>query len=221
MSILIHANKREIFGRDNWKTRAAGAVPAVIYGPAMEPKNVSVDKKEFLNAFRAAGESALVDLIVNSGEPIKVLIQDAQYDPITSEIIHADFRAVDLTKEITAKIKLRFVGEAPAVKELGGTMVHALDEIEARALPAALVSSIEVDISRIRTFDDAIKIGDLVLPPGIVIVNEMNETVAIVTPPRSEEELAALGEAVVEDVSAIEVEKKVEEKEVVEESKEV
>lgn len=194
-------------GRDNWQTREGGSVPAVVYGSAMEPKNVAVDRKALFNAFREAGESTLVDLLINGDQPIKVLIQDLQYDPMTSEIIHADFRVVDLTKEITAEIKLHFVGESPAIKELGGIMVHAMVEIEVRALPTALVSALEVDISKLKTFEDTIKISDLVLPAGITVVDDLNQTIALVAPPRTEAELAELDKAVEVDVTAVEVEK--------------
>jgi len=207
MSISISAEKREVVGRDNWKTRAAGAVPAVVYGPNMEPKSVAVDRKALFSAFREAGESTLVDLLINGDQPLKVLIQDLQYDPMTSEIIHADFRAVDLTKEITANIKLHFVGEAPAIKELGGTMVHALVELEVSALPTALVSSLEVDISKLKTFEDSFKVSDLVLPAGITAINDSNQTIALVAPPRTEAEIADLNKAVEVDVGAVEVEK--------------
>jgi len=208
MSITISAEKRDIIGRDNWQTRAAGSVPAVVYGPNMEAKNVSVDRKALFSAFREVGESTLVDLLINGDQPLKVLIQDLQHDPMTSEIIHVDFRAVDLTKEITANIKLHFVGEAPAVKELGGTMVHALDEIEVKALPTALVSSLEVDVSKLKTFEDSFKISDLVLPAGVTAVDELNQTIALVAPPRSEAEMAELDKAAEIDVTAVEVEKK-------------
>jgi large subunit ribosomal protein L25 len=222
MSITLSAEKRELAGRKNWQTREAGAVPAVVYGPNTQPQSVAVDRKALAVVFRQAGESTLVDLNINGNQPLKVLIQDLQYDPLTSEIIHADFRAVDLTKEITADIKLHFVGEAAAVKELGGTMVHALDKIKVRALPTALVASIEVDVSKLKTFEDSFKISDLVLPAGITVVDDANQTIAVVAPPRSEEELAALDKAVEMDVGAVEkVEKeKKEGEEVAEEVKE-
>jgi len=208
MSITISAEKRVVIGRDNWKTRADGFVPAIVYGPAMEPKNVSVNRKALVVAFREAGESTLVDLVINGDQPVKVLIQDLQFDPMSSEIIHADFRAVDLTKEIVAKIKLEFIGEAPAVKELGGTLVQALNEIEVRALPQSLVHLIEVDISKLKTFDDAIHISDLTLPAGIAAVDDLGDTVALVSPPRSEAEMAELDKTLEIDVNAVEVAKK-------------
>ena len=118
MSIPLSATKRQIGNNVIYQGRAAGLVPAVVYGSGIEPKNVFVEIRNFVSVFKEAGESTLVDLNIEGEPMVKVLIQDLQRDPLSSEIIHADFRAVDLTKEITAEIKLRFVGEAAAVKEL-------------------------------------------------------------------------------------------------------
>ncbi|MFH1253117.1 MAG: 50S ribosomal protein L25 [Candidatus Uhrbacteria bacterium] len=215
MSISISANKREIIGRANNKSRLAGLVPAIVYGSNMQPKNISVDRKALTTAYKEAGESTLIDLVVEGDQSLKVLLQDLQRDPLLGEIIHVDFRAVDLTKEIITEIKLRFIGEAPAVKELGGTLVHTTDEIKVRALPAALVASLEVDISKLKTFEDAVRISDLVLPAGITAVDDAEDTLAIVTPPRSEAEMDELNKAVEHDVAAVAVaekEKKTDEK---------
>jgi len=208
MTISLSAEKRTILGRDNWKTRTAGQVPAVVYGSKIEPKNIAVNLKALIVALRGAGESSLVDLAINGDQPLKVLIQDVQKDPMTGEIIHVDFRAVDLTKEIVAEIKLEFIGESPAVKGLGGILIEAMNTLEVRALPTALVSSIQVDISMLKTFDDTIRVSDLILPAGITAVKDLNETVAVVEEPRTEEEIAELSKAVEIDVAAVEVEKK-------------
>ncbi|HBR80951.1 MAG: 50S ribosomal protein L25 [Candidatus Uhrbacteria bacterium GW2011_GWE2_45_35] len=208
MTINITAKKREAIGRANWKNRVDGNIPAVVYGAEAESQNICVNRKALVVAFREAGESSLVDLAIDGQEPLKVLIQDLQKDPLTGDVIHADFRVVDLTKEITAEIKLEFVGESPAVKGLGGTLIEALDTLEVRALPTALVSSIEVDISSLKTFDDAIHVSDLVLPAGIVAINSPEDTIAVVEEPRSEEEMAELNKTVEIDVAAVEVEKK-------------
>lgn len=212
MSISITAEKREALGRDNWQNRAAGQVPAVVYGPKTEPKNITVNTKTLIKVFKEVGESSLVDLIINGEQPLKVLVQDLQFDPLSGEVIHVDFRAVDLTKEITAEIKLEFIGEAPAVKELGGTLIHALDEIEVKGLPQALVASLTIDISKLKTFNDVIRISDLALPEGITAIDDLEEAIATVAPPRSEEEMAELSKAVEIDVGAVEVEKKEKEK---------
>ncbi len=217
-TITIQATTRTAIGRKNYALRSAGQVPAVLYGTEKDPQSVTVDRKALSLAFRQAGESTLVDLVIDNETPVKVLIQDLQVDPIYSEIIHADFRRVDLNKPIEAEIKLHFVGEAPAVKELGGTMVHAISEIRVTALPTDLVPSIDVDVSTLKTFDDTIHLKDLVLPPGLTVEDDLEETIALVAAPRSEEELAELDRAVEEDVGAIEVAGKKEEEGAAEEA---
>ncbi len=204
-TISLQATKRDIKGRKNYALRGNGRVPAVLYGAGQTPTSVAVDRKAFASAFKQAGESTLVDLVIDSAAPVKVLIQDLQTDPIYNEIIHADFRSVDLTKPIEAEVKLHFLGEAPAVKELGGTMVHAEDTIRVKALPQNLVPSIDVDVTALKTFDDAVRVKDLVMPNGVEVVDDAEMTLALVEPPRSEAELAELDKAVEMDVGAVEV----------------
>jgi large subunit ribosomal protein L25 len=191
-------------GRKNYVLRHEGRIPAVVYGSGTEPMNIEVVHNEFAKAFRTAGESSLVELSIDGAESLHVLIQDAQTDPLRGEYIHADFRAVDMTKKIEAEVKLAFVGDSPAVKGLGGTLMHPMDEIRIRALPKDLMSHIDVDISRLATFDDQILVKDLVVPAGVEVLEDMDATVALVAAPRSEEELAELDKAVEIDVTAVE-----------------
>ena len=205
-TITLQANTRTQVGRKTYQMRGEGIVPAVLYGAGTpEPKSIAVNRKALAAAYKQAGESTLVDLVVDSGSAVKVLIQDLQVDPIYSEIIHADFRSVDMTKPITAEIKVHFIGEAPAVKELGGTFVEAKDTIEVKALPKDLVASIDVDISLLKTFEDTVRISSVVFPPGITPMDDGSITLALIEAPRSEEEMAELEKAVEIDVTAIEV----------------
>ncbi|MBI4598853.1 50S ribosomal protein L25 [Candidatus Uhrbacteria bacterium] len=207
-TLTLAASTRTVRGRKNYAARAAGQVPAVFYGVGTEPRMIALDRKVLLQTFRQAGESALVDLVIDAAAPVKVLIQDLQYDPLYHELIHADFRSVDLTKLVTAEIKLHFVGEAPAVKALGGTLIYAHDAVEVEALPQALVPSIEVDISGLKTFENVIHLSDIPFPPGVTPKEPPETTIVVVAPPRSEEEMAALDKAVELDVNAVEVAKK-------------
>jgi hypothetical protein len=97
------------------------------------------------------------------------------------------------------------VGIAPAVKELGGTLVQSLEEIEVMSLPDALVHEIEVDVTKLVTFDDVIRVKDITIPAGIEVKSSLEQAVASVQPPLSEAELAALDSAVDADVSKVEV----------------
>jgi len=111
---------------------------------------------------------------------------------------------VKMTEKLRTEITLRFIGESAAVKELGGVLVKNLDHIKVETLPVDLVPEIPVDIARLKTFDDLIHVKDLAVPKGITVLDKEDEVVALVTPPRSEEELAALEKEAVDEKAAVE-----------------
>lgn len=194
-------------GRKTNNLRVQGTIPAVVYGAGMIPQHVSIERGAFVKTLEAAGESSLVELSVDGKSPLHVLIHDMQSDPLRDEVTHVDFRAVDMNKEIETEVELVFVGEAPAVKALGGTFINSQDKVKVRCLPSKLIRSVQIDIGKLATFDDVIRVSDLVVPEGVMIIAPLSLSIATVVPPRSEEELKALDEAVVEDVGAIEVAK--------------
>lgn len=197
----LKANKRTITGKKVKILRAQGQVPGVIYGYNTENLPLVVDVKKFRKIWDEAGSSALVDLEIDNNQPIKVLIQDVITSPVYDEIQHVDFFAVNLKEKVTTEIPLTFVGEAPAVKELEGSLVTQKQEVEVEALPTDLISEIEVDISMLKTFDDVIMIKDLKVPDTITIMHDPEEIVAQVAEPRSQEELEA---ELAEDTAAAE-----------------
>ena len=200
----IQAESRSEKGRKTDVLRAEGKVPAVMYGFETEPKNLVVDRNAFLKVYAKAGESMVLDLEVE-GKKHPVIITEVQRNPLNDFVTHIDFRRVDTSRKIEANIPLKLVGESAAVKGLGGTLVQSLEEIEVMAKPDALVSHIDVDISSLNTFDDIIRVSDVKVPEGIEVKTHLDQAVASVQPPRSEEEMAALDSAVDADVSKVEV----------------
>jgi large subunit ribosomal protein L25 len=209
----MNAKSRALTGRKTDHLRAEGTVPAVVYGAIEKPRSVEVDRNEFVRVFKAAGESGVVELTIDGKDKLNVLVHDIQTDPLRDEVIHADFRALDMNKPIETDVKVVFTGESAAVKHLGGIFVHPLESIMVRALPKDLPHEIMVDISALATFDDVIRVSDIAALPGVELLEELEATVATVDAPRSEEELAELDKAVEMDVNAIEVEKKGKEEE--------
>ncbi|OGL94908.1 hypothetical protein A2348_05475 [Candidatus Uhrbacteria bacterium RIFOXYB12_FULL_58_10] len=203
-TLTLQAKKRDLIGRKTYHLRNEGVIPAVVYGVGTDPMNIEIVHNEFAKTFKSAGESTIVELAIGDGKAMHVLIQDTQIDPLRGEFIHADFRAVDMTKKIEAEVKLAFVGESPAVKSLGGTLMHPIEEVRVRALPMDLVSHIDVDVSKLVTFEDQILVKDLPVPSGVEILEDEDAMVAGVDAPRSEEELAELDTAVEIDVNAVE-----------------
>ncbi len=208
MTISIYAKKRE--GKPE-EVRTAGLIPAVLYGPEIEPQSIMVEKNAFEKAYESAGESTLIDFSIDGGEATKVLIQDMQKHPVKHNIIHIDFRQIKMGEEMTVTIPLEFIGEAMAVKQLGGTLVTPLEYVNAKCLPKDLISSIEVSLDVLKTFSDRISVSDLKLPAGITITDNLDTAVAIVNAPLSDDQLKAMEEENTKGVDAIEVEEKVKE----------
>ena len=168
-------------------------LPAVVYGMGAPAASVVLNYDEFAKLYDEAGEASLVDLLLGDKADGKVLIQDIQYDPVSDRIIHVDLRRIDMDKAMTASVELRFVGEAPVIKEQGGTLMRNIVSVEVKCLPKDLVSHIDVDLTMLKTFDDVIKIKNLIVPAGITITNpHAEDLIAKATAALTEDEIKAM-----------------------------
>ncbi|MBI2573794.1 MAG: 50S ribosomal protein L25 [Candidatus Wildermuthbacteria bacterium] len=211
MVVTLRVQKRKGESQKASSVRKEGRIPAALYGPEVKGILVHADEKEFLKTLREAGESSLVDLDVE-GERHPVLIHEIQRHAVTGKVIHADFYQPSLKKQVKIEVPLVFEGEAPAVKDLGGTFIKQIQEVEVSALPQDLPHEIRVDISRLATFEDKILVSDLIQTDKVKILANSNDVVAQVVPAEDvEAELAKPMEEKVEEVKVVEKEKKEEE----------
>ncbi|MFH1423591.1 MAG: 50S ribosomal protein L25 [Candidatus Nealsonbacteria bacterium] len=208
--LTLSAKIRKIQGKKVKTLREKGVLPVVLYGPKIKNENLEVNLKDFEKILDEAGESTLLSLEVEGKkEKNLVLIHEIKFDPMSSKPTHADFYQPILTEEIQVKIPLIIEGEAPAVKNLGGTLVKNISEIEVRALPQHLPKEIKVNVGGLEAFGDKVLIKDLQLPEGVKISRSPEEVIAHVAhPEKVEEELQKPIEEKVEDVEKIEKEKK-------------
>lgn len=190
-TITLEVQPREVIGNKVRALRKTGVIPAVLYGHNVPAKNLAVDARIFEKVYKAAGESTLVDLQVGAGAPVKVLIQEVAKHYLTLKPIHVDFYQVSMTEKLTADIPLKFIGEAPAVKELGAVLVKNLHEVKVECLPNDLVHEIEIDLATLQNFGDAIAVKHIVPPKGVTILNKPEEILILAQAPRVEEEVAA------------------------------
>ncbi len=192
-------------GEKNAKdARKNGLIPAVFYGHKLKSTSVCVDEKEFLKIYKEAGESTLVSLNIEGQKSSPVLISDTQEDPLSGKIIHIDFYHPNLKEKVEAEIPLIFVGESPAVKDMEGTLVKNMSEVQVKALPEDLPHDIKVDVSGIKTFEDIIQVKDLQVPGNVEIVDEEEWTVAMVSAPEDvEKELEKSIDDTVDEVEVV------------------
>ncbi|TXH07359.1 MAG: 50S ribosomal protein L25 [Candidatus Moraniibacteriota bacterium] len=203
-TLKLNVLERKESGKSLSKLREDGFIPAVRYGHSKEPMNLSVRYIDFTKLYKAAGESTIVELSFDGKKAVNVLVHDVQIDPLSGRFMHIDFYQVDMNEEIETDIPLEFVGEAPAVKALGGVLIKNLDEVKVKCLPKDLPHSLAVDLARLATFDDQFKVSDIVLPAGVEMLETLETIVALVEAPRTEAEVAALDEKVEMDVTKVE-----------------
>ena len=200
--LVLEADKRAIVGKAVKKLRAEGKLPVVAYGHGYDPQPLEVDAKAAEKVYHAAGSSKIISLKIDDGRARNALIKDAQTDPRTGSLVHADLYLVRMDEEMKAEVPLHFVGETPLVYQQEGTLVKGLETVEIECLPANLPENFEVDISVLDEFDKTITLADLKLPEGVKFTTEEPEgiLVAKIDPPRSDEELAELDAELVEEL---------------------
>ena len=217
--LTLKVKIRKDLGKKVKALRKQGILPAVLYGPKIKNLSIEIDFKEFENIYKEAGESSLISLEIDN-DKFPVLIHEVIKDPLSGKPIHADFYQPILTEEVEATVPIVFEGEALAVKELGGTLVREISEIEVKALPKNLPHEIKVDINGLKTFDDEILVKDLKLPESVTVERDKNEIVALVTPPETEKIEEELEKPIEEKVEEVEEAEEKEEGEKPEERKE-
>jgi len=211
--VKLSAKIRTQTGRKTMALKYSGRIPAVVYGHKIKNVSLELDYKEFEKVYSQAGESSLIELGVD-GEKEKriVLMHDFQRDPVTDHFIHVDFFETSAIEQVEVKVPLVFEGTSLAVKDLGGTLVKNISELEIKALPQNIPHEIKVSIDGLNAFQDRILVKDLVLPKDIKVSAKPDEIViSVVEPAKVEEELAKEIEEKIEDVEKVEKEKKTEE----------
>ena len=218
MAILtLNATSRNAAERRPKDVRMEGQIPAVIYGRGTEPRTLSVPVAEFRKVYAAAGGSSLVDVVVDGGASVKALIKEVQPHYLTMEPQHVDLHQVRMDEKMTARVPLVFTGESAAVKALGGTLIKSLDAVDVECLPADLPHELTVDLSALKTFEDAITVASIAAPKGVEILTDSKDAIATVAAPLTEEQMKKMEESQLGDVTTVKTE--AEEKKAEEEAK--
>jgi large subunit ribosomal protein L25 len=198
MELKLEAQPRQAKGKGGArKLRAAGRVPAVVYGHGADPLALSVDARELLRLMHTdAGANVLVDLHLD-GETILAMPREVQRDHLRGRFVHVDFLRVARDEQVTVEVPVHLTGEAQGVKE-GGVVEHHLWTVQVECLPQDVPSSIEADVSELG-MNESLKVSQLEAPTGVTILTPEEETVVSVVPPQvlqvEEEEEAAEGVA--------------------------
>jgi len=182
----LAAETRDVLGKKVAHLRHAGRLPAVVFGHGQESVPVSVDAHDFELLRRRIAGSTLVDVSIDGRKPHPVLVQRVQISPVTRRMLHAELFLVRMTEEVTMDIPVVTTGEAPAVFDLGGTLLHALESVRVRALPGNLPERFEVPVDALVDFEMSVHVRDLVVPADVTLLTDPDEMVVRVLAPRVE-----------------------------------
>jgi large subunit ribosomal protein L25 len=178
--VVLKAEKREVTGKQVRALRRAGQLPAVIYGRHVDPIAISLDAHVASLIFSKLTSSTLVTIDV-AGTEYTAIVREKQRNFIKGNLTHVDFLALDLTEKIRTRVRLTFVGVAPAVKELSAVLVHRMEELEVECLPTDLPERITVDISVIKEIGNNIHVRDIPIPENVLVLDDADEVVIIAT----------------------------------------
>lgn len=189
--VTLKAEVRKLIGRKVKLLRKEGVLPANIYGKDIKSISIQLNSKEFREVFKKAGETVIVEIQLGKEEVKPVLVSDMQIHPATGEILHVDFRQVNLKEKVSASIPVEIVGESPAEKSGLGTVVLVTQELEVEALPTELPEKFEVDATKLTEVDQTVKVSDLEVSKEVEIKTDGEQIVAKVEPPQKEEVVEA------------------------------
>ncbi|HWG19330.1 MAG TPA: 50S ribosomal protein L25 [Terracidiphilus sp.] len=169
------------------RVRAAGKIPAVLYGAGHEPVAIEVDPKQISRIlFSESGHNTIFDVQLDSASSAaKAMIVDWQREPIKDQLIHIDLKRIALDKTLRVSVRVKLIGVALGVKTKGGILDQVMREVEIECLPADIPSHIDADISNLDLFE-VIRVSDLPHSDKIKYLNAEDATVAHVVSIREE-----------------------------------
>ncbi len=167
--------------------RAAGSVPAVVYGAGRTTVSISVPLKDFKQVLKEAGESGTLVLELPDGKAT-VLVHEVSNNPVTGVPEHVDFLAIDVTKPIEVTVPIEFTGVAPAEKNGLGVLVKVMHEMHIKGLSKDIPHSVVVDLGSLTELGSHILVKDVTLPAGVTALAKETDIVANISAIKEEKE---------------------------------
>jgi large subunit ribosomal protein L25 len=171
------------------KLRAAGQVPAVIYGHGRDPQALTINIREFERLADSIRVTSTVIELAVGGKTARTLIREVQRNPLDRAVLHIDFQELVAGEMVNVSVPLRYVGTPEGVRTSGGIMEEILHLLLVRCDPANIPDHIDVDVTAL-TIGHGLHVSDLKLAAGIEILDEPGQSLCTVSAPKAEEVVA-------------------------------
>jgi large subunit ribosomal protein L25 len=194
MEATLEVQKRESRGKNAARRlRAAGRVPAVIYGSQQKKRiqesiSISVDPKLLMRILHSdSGVNTLINLKLEGKSAGVVMVKEFQLDPVTRALLHTDFYRLALDKTATVMVSIQVRGEAAGIRLQGGILDFVTRDIEVECLPVDIPEHIEIDVTELM-IGQGVRVKDLAEHEKWKPVSDGELMIAHVVAPKVEEE---------------------------------
>lgn len=181
MSVTVPVAAARRLGRgknENNRVRAAGKLPAILFGSNKDPLAISVNPRDIEKIFRSKyGYNTIIELDVDGVEKEPSMIVDWQLDPIRDTIIHVDFKRIDPSKKVNVKLPVHYKGVPFGVKNQGGTLDTVVRSVAVECLPGDIPEALEADITHLQ-LATSMRAGELKLPEGMRLLTRTTQVLA-------------------------------------------
>ncbi len=185
---IVVSNREQTGTGPNRRLRAAGQVPAVVYGGGRPPATIEIKEATVQKLLRDAGENAVFLLKLDGGKQSRnAMIRDIQYEPHTDRLVHIDFMRVDLNVAVEVTVAIETVGTPVGVSEQGGLMEFITREIEVTCLPNEIPDHLTIEVGALE-IGDSVGTAAIELPEGVTLVDDEDRIVVAVNHPKVEAE---------------------------------
>ncbi len=191
--LTIEVAQRENLGKNaNRRTRAAGKIPAVVYGGGRDTVAIEVDRPTILSMLRSgSGENTIFLLKLEGGKKSRhAMIKEMQVDSQTDIIQHIDFQRVLMDQKLHVQVAIELLGEAVGVKTDGGVLDFVTRELEVECLPGDIPDHLELDVSALHIGQHA-EAGAIEMPKGVELLDSEDRVIVSIAQPRVAEEAEA------------------------------
>ncbi len=171
------------------RLRAAGQVPAILYGKDQEPISLTLNAREALHLFHSISvENTIVNVRIDDDkEELETLVREIQMHPFRPDIVHVDFYCIERGVALEVDIPANYVGTPQGVRD-GGVLEVILHEIRVKCLPSQIPDTIEIEISAL-DIGDSIHASEITMDEGVELLTDPGQTICLVSAPRAEEEV--------------------------------
>jgi large subunit ribosomal protein L25 len=190
--ISVAAEVRTSRGKNEARrTRRAGQIPAVVYGAFQDPVSIAVNPREISKIVHSnTGYNTIFNLAIQGGETTPVMVVDQQVDPLRGNLLHADFKRIDLTKRIRVTVPVHTTGEPKGVKVQGGLLEVITRSIEIECLPDEIPASFTIDVTELM-IGQSKRASDVELSGSMKLIGAPDTVIAHAVALRAEEVVAA------------------------------